>query len=92
MAKKPIDLKAERMKRDQAAGEAAHAQGEAFKLLPYDWDTDDVGLIDGDLPIVVMTGGDSLEGIAMTRDSARRLGEALIGAAAAELPGEESKG
>lgn len=92
MAENPIDLETERMKRDQAAGEAAHAKGEAFRLLPYEWDTDDVGFIDGGLPVVVMTGGDSLDGIAMTRESARKLGNALIRAAAAPLPGEGEGG
>jgi len=80
---KVVDLGAERLKRDDAAQMAAHERGEAFKFASYEFD-DQIGeaeLHNGVQGICVITDG-HLSGLIMSRDDARKLGVALISAAA----------
>jgi hypothetical protein len=78
----PIDLQKKRDERDHRAGEEAHAAGEAFKFRPYVYDDTGIGdCNDPNLPIVVITDPQELEGLAMSRADAVSLATALLVAA-----------
>jgi len=82
--KKPIDLQRERIKRERQAGEAAHARGKAFALLPFDFDGTGVGVIDKEErdkeghSIVLIFNPDAKEGLTMTAETATQLAVALL--------------
>lgn len=89
-----MSLAAVREKKDQAEHEKSHAlheDGKLFKFEPFEYSDVaplGVGMITGELPICVVLNKD-LSGICMSRDSARRLGEALIECAEDEIIHEE---
>lgn len=94
---KPIDLNEERLKRDHAAGHAAHERGEVFAFLPYEppgpsEEDIDVGLAehDGAHPVCLLLSREQLTGVCMSRDVARRLGRALLEVAEQEVPEAEA--
>jgi hypothetical protein len=69
-------------------GEASaedHVRGEAFAFAPFRFSRDEakpsVGIIEGELPVCVMTEPEAREGIAMSAEDARALGVELIDAA-----------
>jgi hypothetical protein len=85
--KKIVDLSEVRLRRNHEAGHLAHERGEAFMFEEYVF-TDDIGILDDDRVCVLLKPAE-LTGIVMTRDDAKKLGEALIGAASAVVPTEE---
>lgn len=82
----PIDLDAARRRRERKSAERAYHDGEAFGFREWDYDDDgSVGFIDDNpaRPVVLMT-APPLDGICMSREDARRLGQALLDAAGSE--------
>lgn len=55
----------------------AEKSGAAFGLTPWEYDDDALGFIDGDHPVVFVFDGNN--GIAMTRETATKLRDALSG-------------
>jgi hypothetical protein len=71
---KVVDLSEERVKRSFAAGEAAHAAGDAFALIEFDWNDDALGFIDdAERPIMLLVDPEQNAGICMSRGSAEKL-------------------
>lgn len=74
-----VDLAEERIKRDHAAGEAAWEQGNAFRVRLYEFDDDGLGFIDHEThKVSVVVDPNGLELLAMTPESASKLGAALM--------------
>lgn len=91
MTNKISSLAEAREKKNQEKGHALHANGELFKFEPFEYSDVEpfgVGTTSGDMPIVIVVSA-NLSGICMTRESARRLGEALIECAEDEIIHEE---
>lgn len=84
--KKVVNLMDEKFKRNQAAGHRANEAGELFKFEPFEFNDDEdtpngIGIIEGDKPISLLLSIETLSGICMDVDTARRLAKELEGAA-----------
>ena len=79
-----VPLATARRARIIADGPAAHQRGEAFRLLQYEFDEQQIGhSSDGRVVFIFLP--EELDGLQMSRLDARALGEALIFAADAEI-------
>lgn len=88
---KVTNLAEVRQRKEHDKGHALHADGLLFRFEPFEYSDDaplGVGMTEGDMPICVVMKSD-LSGICMTRESARRLGTALIECAEDEIIHEE---
>lgn len=77
---KPINLAAEREKRQLAADNEAFERGEAFSFEAYVFDDDGIGILE-DGTVCVVLSPETLKGFQLSRKDARRLGVALLEAA-----------
>jgi len=85
--KKVVNLADERVRRDHEEGHRLHEAGSAFQFMPFEYDPDtSLGLINGEMPISILTDTVALKGICMTREDARKLGHDLLGACDAQMP------
>lgn len=88
---KVVSLSAVREKKEHEKNHALHADGKLFKFEPFEYSDVapfGVGLMSGDMPICIVM-NENLSGICMSRESARRLGEALVECAEDEIIHEE---
>lgn len=86
-----INLRQEKERREHEANHNAHDRAELFMFEPFTFDEErSVGLIESDLEVVIITNFETISGICMSREDAKKLGEALIGAAEAKIPTEET--
>jgi len=86
-----IDLTAERLRRDIETTAAEHGSGNGFAFRPFQFHGDEVGLVPiDDMPVCVVTDRERCEGLLMTREDAKAMGEELIKTAATEIPSDAS--
>jgi hypothetical protein len=78
----PIDLHAEREKREHTTLHQAHEQGEAFAFPEYVFNDDGVGILEEDNTVCVVIDPRTLKGFRVSVEGAEKLGVALIQAAA----------